>query len=119
VSWERPRIYSPNQAILTRNVLVNHPGRQSPLGAGNRGFFSKTVAPSAVPLNLGDGIIATLLRALMFGTPRALETAEIDVIIQQFVDAGKLAYDSGFQGVEIHGAHGYLLGLSLFHILDT
>ncbi|RDW59459.1 hypothetical protein BP6252_12546 [Coleophoma cylindrospora] len=93
----------------TTIVQINHPGRQTPMGAGNRGMFAKAVAPSAIPLNFGDSIIAQLMRALLFGTPRALATEEVEVIIEQFVAAGKLSYDSGFQGVEIHGAHGYLL----------
>ncbi|KAL3422993.1 NADH:flavin oxidoreductase/NADH oxidase [Phlyctema vagabunda] len=90
-------------------MQINHPGRQSPMGAGSRGFFEKAVAPSAVALDLGPGLVARGLRALMFGTPRALTTAEVYDIIKHFVTAGKLAYDCGFQGVELHAAHGYLL----------
>ena len=93
-------------------VQINHPGRQSPMGAGNRGLMAKALAPSPIPLNFGPGVIAWLLRALLFGTPKEMSIEEIEVVIQQFVEAGKLAYDSGFQGIEIHGAHGYLLGLS-------
>lgn len=91
-------------------VQINHPGRQSPRGAGSRGLFAQAVAPSPVPLDFGSGLFAKVLRALAFGTPRELRTEEVDEIIAQFVGAGKLAYDSGFSGVEIHGAHGYLLG---------
>ena len=36
---------------------LNHPGRQSPLPArGSRGFWEKTLAPSAIPLNFGNGM---------------------------------------------------------------
>lgn len=97
----------------TAIVQINHPGRQTPLGSGNRGLLAKAIAPSAIPLNFGDSIIARLMRMVLFGTPRAMETEEVELVIKQFVDAGKLAYDSGFQGVEIHGAHGYLLGMSI------
>ncbi|KAK9823295.1 hypothetical protein WJX72_001698 [[Myrmecia] bisecta] len=41
--------------------------------------------------------------------PRALELAEIPGIIKQYVQAAKNALEAGFDGVEIHGAHGYLL----------
>jgi N-ethylmaleimide reductase len=44
-----------------------------------------------------------------FVTPRALETEEIGGIVQQFREGTKNAIAAGFDGVEIHGAFGYLL----------
>ena len=88
-------------------VQINHPGRQSPPGAG-RSFFSKTIAPSAVPIRIGDGLLASL-RRLIFGTPREMTVAEIEDVVRRFAATAKLAADAGFHGVEIHGAHGYLL----------
>ncbi|KAF5683474.1 NADH oxidase [Fusarium circinatum] len=88
---------------------LNHPGRQSPIGAGKRSIFSKTIAPSAIPINLGDNAVAKLIRMLVFGTPRAMTRHDIDVVIAQFTQAAQLAYQAGFQGVEIHAAHGFLL----------
>ena len=41
--------------------------------------------------------------------PRALSTEEIKLIIQRFGAAARRAYASGFDGVEVHGAHGYLI----------
>jgi N-ethylmaleimide reductase len=43
-----------------------------------------------------------------FVTPRALELEEIPGIIEQFRQAAKNALEAGFDGVEIHGANGYL-----------
>ncbi|WP_251977540.1 alkene reductase [Salinicola avicenniae] len=40
--------------------------------------------------------------------PRALETEEIPRIVEEFARAARLAIDSGFDGVEIHAANGYL-----------
>lgn len=40
--------------------------------------------------------------------PRQLETAEIPRIVEQFAQAAANAIDAGFDGVEIHGANGYL-----------
>ncbi|KAH6988447.1 hypothetical protein EDB80DRAFT_755890 [Ilyonectria destructans] len=88
---------------------LNHPGRQSPLGTSKRSFFSKTIAPSAIPLNLGDNWIAYIARALVFGTPRAMTQHDIDVVIAQFALAAKLASQAGFQGVELNAGHGFLL----------
>ena len=44
-----------------------------------------------------------------YEVPRALETEEIPQIIEAFTNAAKLAKEAGFDGVEIHGANGYLL----------
>lgn len=95
-------------------IQINHPGRQSPIGAGNRGVFAKAVAPSAVGLKLGPSFLAGLLSKLVFGTPKALETSEIEEIIDEFVATAVLMYKAGFKGIEIHAAHGYLLGMSLY-----
>lgn len=42
-------------------------------------------------------------------TPRALETAEIPGIVAQYAQAAKNALAAGFDGVEVHGANGYLI----------
>ncbi|MDA0315646.1 MAG: NADH:flavin oxidoreductase/NADH oxidase family protein [Bacteroidetes bacterium] len=77
-------------------VQLNHPGKQSPK------FLSKEpVAPSAIPLK------KPLDR--LFATPRALSEEEILEIIERFSYAAKVCQESGFTGVQIHGAHGYLV----------
>jgi|SRR5579883_928503 N-ethylmaleimide reductase len=42
-------------------------------------------------------------------TPRALETAEIPAIIEQYAQAARNALAAGFDGVEVHAANGYLI----------
>ena len=44
-----------------------------------------------------------------YEVPRALETSEIPRLIQDYVNAAKNAKAAGFDGVEVHGANGYLL----------
>lgn len=44
-------------------------------------------------------------------TPRELTTNEVKEMIKKFVDAGRRAYESGYDMVQIHAAHGYLLSL--------
>lgn len=90
-------------------VQINHPGRQSPAGAGTKGFFTKNVAPSPVALQLGPGLLARLASALVMGTPREMSAADIEEVVAQFARAAKLSADAGFDGVELHAAHGYLL----------
>ena len=65
------------------------------------------VAPSAIRANAktyipGEGYADT-------SVPRALEVAEIAGIVNDFRTAARHAIEAGFDGVEIHGAHGYLL----------
>ncbi len=43
------------------------------------------------------------------GRVRALETAELHAVTEEFVVAAERAVKAGFDGVELHGAHGYLL----------
>lgn len=88
-------------------VQLCHPGRQSPTGSGNRSFFSKTVAPSAVKMNFGPSYAEQLAVSFVFGTPRGLTAEEITGeggIVDQFVAAAKQSFDAGFDGVQLHGA---------------
>lgn len=77
-------------------VQLNHPGKQTPK------FLTTTpVAPSAISLR------PPLDK--MFNQPKELSKEEILEIIQRFAASAKIAKDCGFQGVQIHGAHGYLV----------
>ncbi|RMZ81696.1 hypothetical protein DV737_g2399, partial [Chaetothyriales sp. CBS 132003] len=88
---------------------INHPGKQSPVVFGSRSWFTQNISPSAIPLQLGGNIIQQIITALVFGTPREIRESEIGQVVAQFAQAAKLAETSGFDGVEIHAAHGYLL----------
>ncbi|KAL2782721.1 hypothetical protein BJX66DRAFT_345578 [Aspergillus keveii] len=88
---------------------ICHPGRQSPRGAGERGIFGQTIAPNAIPLNMGDGVAASIVRNIVFGCPRAMSKSDISHIVGQFVNCARVLAQCGFSGIEIHAAHGYLL----------
>jgi N-ethylmaleimide reductase len=64
------------------------------------------VAPSAIKLS---GQTFTFQGMQDYTIPHALTLAEIPAIIGQFHTAAKNALDADFDGVEIHGANGYLL----------
>jgi N-ethylmaleimide reductase len=64
------------------------------------------VAPSAIAPK-GKALTPTGMQ--MFVTPRALETDEIQGIVEDYRKAAKNALEAGFDGVEIHSANGYLL----------
>ncbi|MCE5250909.1 NAD(P)/FAD-dependent oxidoreductase [bacterium] len=42
--------------------------------------------------------------------PRELSTGELDELVQSFIDAAGRALEAGYDGVEVHGAHTYLIG---------
>ena len=77
-------------------VQLNHPGKQAP-----KGLNRETVAPSAVPFRSD--------MQAFFATPRALEDSEIQALVQRFGAAAAVVKQAGFSGVQIHGAHGYLV----------
>ncbi len=68
------------------------------------------VAPSAVPIT-GNGMLAMTADGKMvpYETPRALETGEVGRVVEAFRQGAVNARQAGFDGVEIHGANGYLL----------
>ena len=75
-------------------MQINHPGRQAPK------FNKEVVSASNVILPIMKG---------MFKEPRPLEEAEIWEIIEGFGRTALIAQKAGFKGVQIHGAHGYLV----------
>ncbi|MGL6148331.1 MAG: alkene reductase, partial [Plesiomonas sp.] len=69
-------------------------------------FHGQTpVAPSAIAL---EGTLPRM-RELTYPVPRALSMADITELTEQFAQAAENAMQAGFDGVEIHGANGYLI----------
>ena len=64
------------------------------------------VAPSAIA---ASGTVSLLRPQRPFVTPRALETSEVKDVVEAFRRGAQNAQAAGFDGVELHGANGYLL----------
>jgi 2,4-dienoyl-CoA reductase-like NADH-dependent reductase (Old Yellow Enzyme family) len=90
----------------TPGIQLAHAGRKAstdrpwkgggPLGQEEHGW--QPLAPSALPFDEGHLL------------PHELTTEEIRDVVGQFADAARRALDAGFEIVELHGAHGYLIG---------
>src|ERR1700726_1012235 len=67
------------------------------------------VAPSAVPISADFKTATADGKVVPYETPRALETAEISGVIEAYRQGAENALQAGFDGVEVHGANGYLI----------
>lgn len=77
-------------------VQFNHPGKQSP-----KGLNATNISPSAIPFRKD--------MAAFFDTPREASCSEILDVVQRFGRSAAFCKKAGFSGVQIHGAHGYLV----------
>lgn len=77
----------------------NQPNYQQPLAP------SAIIANNAFPWGIENGVQGRVAAVM----PRALEKEEIKDIVADFAKAAQNAIEAGFDGVEIHGANGYLL----------
>ncbi|KAF8162865.1 hypothetical protein B0H34DRAFT_298148 [Crassisporium funariophilum] len=92
-------------------MQLNHPGRQSSNFIGGRAPFQPPMGPSPVRVGSGSdtGLMTSMVHSIMFQTPRTMTSSDIDEMVQDFVRGAQTAYRSGFDGIQLHAAHGYLL----------
>jgi 2,4-dienoyl-CoA reductase-like NADH-dependent reductase (Old Yellow Enzyme family) len=87
-------------------MQISHPGRQV------RAEMPGVVwAPSAVAVELGK-------HSKRFGKPVAMNEAQITATVERFGMTARLAERAGFDGVEVHAAHGYLLSQFLSPLVN-
>lgn len=118
LAWpHQPGIYSPAQVAGWRRVTdavhaaggriylqIWHPGRAT------HPVLNQGVQPvSSAAKAIRDDVIHTPEGKLPYPVPRALRTEEIPGIVAAFGRAAENAKLAGFDGVQVHGAHGYLL----------
>src|ERR1700758_72746 len=87
-------------------MQINHPGRQ--VRAAMPGVVW---APSAVGLELGR-------HSKRFGRPVAMTESQSKATVDRFATTAGLAEEAGFDGVEVHAAHGYLLSQFLSPLVN-
>lgn len=86
-------------------MQISHAGRQTPALVNK-----EPVGPSDKALDMPGA---------QFGKPRAMTGAEIEDVIRRFAFVASVARDTGFTGVQIHGAHGYLISSFLSPDVNT
>jgi len=113
-----PALYTPEHAAAWKKVVDRvhakdgkifvqlwHMGRQ-----GHPSLNSKNDLVSASAIGLEQGHVRNSKgESVPYATPRALETAEIPGVVDDFRRSAQFAKDAGFDGVEIHAANGYLI----------
>jgi 2,4-dienoyl-CoA reductase-like NADH-dependent reductase (Old Yellow Enzyme family) len=87
-------------------MQISHPGRQ--VQAAQPGVVW---APSAVAVELGR-------HSKRFGRPVAMTESQIRATVERFATTAALAERAGFDGVEVHAAHGYLLSQFLSPLVN-
>jgi 2,4-dienoyl-CoA reductase-like NADH-dependent reductase (Old Yellow Enzyme family) len=87
-------------------LQISHPGRQ--VQARMPGVVW---APSAIAVELGR-------HSKRFGRPAAMTKEQIIATVERFATAAKLAEQAGFDGVEVHAAHGYLISQFLSPLVN-
>jgi len=114
-SADTPGLHSPVQAAAWKAVVdaVHATGGHIVAQLAHAGRLSHSdyhglapVAPSAV---VPPGFVRTPLGTKAYEVPWVPSAAEVPALVEEFAASARLALDAGFDGVEIHGAHGFLI----------
>lgn len=84
-------------------MQISHPGRQCPIVVN-----MKPLSPSTQKLHMLG----------LFGKPKAMTPDDIEDAIQRYAKTAEIARKAGFDGVQIHSAHGYLINQFLSPITN-
>ena len=112
-----PGIYSDEQAQAWKQVVDAVHAKGTPfflqlwhMGRASHSSFNEGQLPvSASAIKLNGDYIHTPIGKQPYETPRALETNEVPLVVEDYRRAAQRAKDAGFDGVEIHAANGYLI----------
>jgi 2,4-dienoyl-CoA reductase-like NADH-dependent reductase (Old Yellow Enzyme family) len=87
-------------------MQISHPGRQVPAR-----MPGVVWGPSAVAVELGK-------HSKRFGRPVAMTDEQLDATVKRFATTARLAERAGFDGAEVHAAHGYLISQFLSPLVN-
>ncbi|KAF5495078.1 NADH-dependent flavin oxidoreductase nadA [Colletotrichum siamense] len=79
------------------HAQLSHPGRQ----------VASNINPH--PISASDVQLEGEMNGLTFGKPRAMGPEDFEKVIGGFAHAAEYCHKAGYDGVQLHGAHGYLL----------
>jgi N-ethylmaleimide reductase len=117
--WQNsPGIYTDEQTEAWKRIVEAVHAKGTPIflqlwhcGRASHSSFQENgqlpVAPSAIKIDGDD--IHTPIGKQPRETPRALETEEVPLVVEDYRQASERALAAGFDGVEIHAANGYLI----------
>lgn len=97
---------APNGTAPLAIMQLSHAGRQSPRIIGGRYPWIAPLAPSANPMTPREGLLSRFVFSLLFQTPHAASTQDIDRLAEAFLHAAVVACRAGFDGIQLHASHG-------------
>ncbi len=119
IGWQRsPGIYADAQAQAWKPITAAVQAKGTPIflqlwhcGRASHSTFrtDRSLPVSASAIKLNGEYIHTPTGKHPYETPRALETHEVTQVVEDYRRAAERAKAAGFDGVEIHGANGYLI----------
>ena len=118
IGWvDSPGIYNDAQVAGWKRITAALRARGTPFflqlwhcgRASHSSFHGGRPAVSASAIKINGDTIHTPVGKQPYETPRALETAEVPAVVEDYRRAAERAREAGFDGVEIHAANGYLI----------
>ncbi|CAB9517823.1 NADH-dependent flavin oxidoreductase nadA [Seminavis robusta] len=90
-------------------MQISHPGRQCPLACTRREITPVSSSSAQQARLVLPGILGAICGKCLIRPARALGRQELPSIVQKYATTANLAEKAGWDGVQIHAAHGYLL----------